>query len=194
MRKFLLSFLALLVLVSMSTHQARADIDIEADIIKPFQIGRKQYSFAFNDENNMMRLWEFIPYGEALDNWNTLASFAQYKVALPVNKLGKIMAASVKEQGGKIIGIKQEGSASLLIAFILPDGDDNFSEVNIWQYQQMQGAVVAYQLAFRFYGDSHKDEATFAIKHNMNAWLKDFKESQYPKLNDLMALVEQQKS
>jgi hypothetical protein len=120
---------------------------------------------AFEAENELEKLKEYIPKGETLEKWQTLSSVRIFKKMDDPKQAVIELGKRVKEQNplSQQAIMHNAKSNEACIDFITWPEDTSFVEFNIFKYaKNKEGGLIAYQFAMRRYD---KDEQkAFIIK------------------------------
>lgn len=100
---------------------------------------------------------EFVPAGEKLDRWTSLASIREYPTHHDVKALaGELVRALKRNHPDAPSSILQNpATGEVIVDFIAWPPDRAFTEFNLFRYGKRDGGgVVAQQYALRAYGDA----------------------------------------
>jgi hypothetical protein len=100
---------------------------------------------------------EFVPAGESIDRWKTLASLREYPTHRDVKALAGELVRALKRRypDAPSSVIENPSTGDVIVDFIVWPPDRAFTEFNLFRYGKRDGGgVVAQQYALRAYGDA----------------------------------------
>jgi hypothetical protein len=111
---------------------------------------------AWEGENRGERIREYIPEGEQLDSWTTLASIREYPNLNDPKAVVANLLRVLKQNTPKAPSAVQENARTgeVVVDFVTWPPDESFVEFNVWKYRRAEtGGLVAHQYALRDYRD-----------------------------------------
>jgi hypothetical protein len=111
---------------------------------------------AWEGENRMERIREYIPENEKLDSWTTLASIRHYPNLNDPKAVVANLVRLLKQKTPKAPSAVQDNAntGEVVVDFVTWPPDESFVEFNVWKYRRADtGGLVAHQYALRDYQD-----------------------------------------
>jgi hypothetical protein len=112
--------------------------------------------FAWEGENRGERIREYIPEGETLDSWTTLASIREYPDLNDPKAVVTNMLRLLRQNhpGARSAVQENPSTGEVVVDFVMWPPDESFVEFNVWKYRRAEaGGLVAHQYALRDYRD-----------------------------------------
>jgi hypothetical protein len=110
------------------------------------------------DGTTAVERWrEFVPAGESIDRWRTLASIREYPTHTDVRALAGELVRALKRRYPDAPSsiIENPSTGEVIVDFVVWPQDRAFTEFNLFRYGKRDGGgVVAQQYALRAYGDA----------------------------------------
>jgi hypothetical protein len=111
---------------------------------------------AWEGENRGERIREYLPDGEKLDSWTTLASIREYPDLNDPKAVVTNLVRMLRQNHPRARSAVQENprTGEVVVDFVTWPPDESFVEFNVWKYRRAEaGGLVAHQYALRDYRD-----------------------------------------
>lgn len=113
------------------------------------------YVQAFKDENKALKLWEYVPEGQKVENWKQMFTVHQYQTGIKAAELAERVAAFNQQQKSLLMFDKPTNAVCFVVR------NDKVIEANAWRYADKDGKSWGNALQYRFPVDTKnglKDE------------------------------------
>jgi hypothetical protein len=121
----------------------------------------QKLNLAWQGENPGETIKEFVPAGQTLKDWTTLASIREYDQLNDVHAVIGSFVKTLKAQypDSPIAILENPTTGDVMLDFVVWPKDNSFVEFNIFKYHKRAGGgLVAEQLALRAYGEQPAED------------------------------------
>ncbi len=128
---------------------------------------------ATEEENQSVRVEEYVPPGETADNWSTLFAKREHRRFVPPDRYASLLSEQAARQGGKVISTAAGPGNSASVVFVIHAPAMQLSEVNAWNLIDRDGVLVSEQFAHRVRGENHYEESERLAREKADSWVRE---------------------
>lgn len=127
---------------------------------------------ASEQENETVRVREYLPTGETMEDWSTLFARREHRRHVEPYLYGSLLADQAARQGGKVIATSAGPGDSASVVFVMHSPAMQLSEVNTWLLFDERGELVSEQFARRIRGEDHREIAESLARGKSSGWIR----------------------